>query len=366
VEAWAKVAVAAEFTESTHGALSCIQCHGGIGGVDDMSAHEGVVADPDPVESCGSCHEELSNDHASTLHGSLEGYFTVLAERGSAETWPALMEAYGNHCSSCHASCGQCHVSRPTSTGGGLLSGHEFRKVPPQNLTCTGCHGSRIEDEYKGKNEMADGTTYPADVHFNPNGMSCFDCHSGDEMHEPVAPGEVPHRYSGEQMPKCQDCHGAVGASGDSNPQHSANHLEDLSCQVCHSIAYKNCYSCHVQQSEDGIPFFRTDESEMAFAIGYNAEQSEERPWSYVVLRHVPIDPASFEYYGENLLPNFDDRPTWAYATPHNIQRNTPQNASCDSCHGNAELFLTEEGVDPEEVEANRPVIVTDVPPAFQ
>ena len=32
----------------------------------------------------------------------------------------------------------------------------------------------------------------------------------------------------------------------------------------------------------------------------------------------------------------------------------------------NAELFLTEERVDPEEVEANRPVIVTDVPPAFQ
>ncbi|MCJ7725856.1 MAG: hypothetical protein MUP76_05645, partial [Acidimicrobiia bacterium] len=65
----------------------------------------------------------------------------------------------------------------------------------------------------------------------------------------------------------------------------------------------------------------------------------------------------------DDLLPNFDARPTWVYATPHNIQRNTPQNASCGSCHGNAELFLTEDRVAPEELEANRPVIVIEIPP---
>ncbi|MEI2421919.1 hypothetical protein V6O07_16705, partial [Arthrospira platensis SPKY2] len=57
--------------------------------------------------------------------------------------------------------------------------------------------------------------------------------------------------------------------------------------------------------------------------------------------------------------------PTWTYATPHNIQRNTPQTASCNACHGNADIFLTEDKVSPETLQANQPVIVPEVPPAL-
>jgi thiosulfate/3-mercaptopyruvate sulfurtransferase len=102
----------------------------------------------------------------------------------------------------------------------------------------------------------------------------------------------------------------------------------------------------------------------MLFKIGLNPLQSPDRPWKYVPLRHVPIDPDSFAYYGENLLPNFDALPTWKYATPHNIQRNTPQTETCDSCHGNAEFFLTTDDLEYYEREANRNVVVDDVPPA--
>ena len=364
VEAWAKVAVDAAFADTLHGAIACTDCHGGTSTEYDMeAAHEGVVRDPDPIEACGSCHAQLAQDHYSSLHGGLEGYFTVLAERSSPEKWPQVIEMYDNHCADCHASCGQCHVSRPTSAGGGLLSGHEFRGTPPMNLTCTGCHGSRVNDEYKGKNEMPEGGTFAADVHFNPNGMACQDCHTGAEMHLPQDGEDPTHRYDGERDPVCADCHASVGGEADTNPQHSEGHLGDLSCQVCHSISYKNCYSCHVQQNEEGTAFFTIDESEMTLAIGLNPEKTDERPWSYVVLRHVPIDPQSFEFYGDDLLPNFDARPTWVYATPHNIQRITPQNQSCDSCHGNPEVFLTPERVAPEELEANRKVIVEEVPP---
>ena len=100
----------------------------------------------------------------------------------------------------------------------------------------------------------------------------------------------------------------------------------------------------------------------MAFKIGRNPLQSEDRPWAYVPVRHVPVDPESFAYYGEDLLPNFDALPTWKYATPHNIQRNTPQTETCDACHDNAEFFLTAEDVRPEEREANKDVIVEEVP----
>jgi len=55
--------------------------------------------------------------------------------------------------------------------------------------------------------------------------------------------------------------------------------------------------------------------------------------------------------------------PTWAYATPHNIQRKTPQTASCNACHGNPDIFLTEDKVSAEELQANQPVIIQEVPP---
>jgi thiosulfate/3-mercaptopyruvate sulfurtransferase len=74
------------------------------------------------------------------------------------------------------------------------------------------------------------------------------------------------------------------------------------------------------------------------------------------------VDPDNFEYYGENLQSNFNLLPSWAYATPHNIQRLTPQNESCNACHGNAEIFLTADKVKPEELEANLGVIVENVP----
>jgi len=149
---------------------------------------------------------------------------------------------------------------------------------------------------------------------------------------------------------------------GDGVQQHDATHLDKLSCQVCHSVDYQNCYSCHVQKAEDGTPFFKTDPSQMPSKIGQNTRQSTDRPWEYVPMRHVPIDRDTFAYYGQDLLPNFDALPTWVYATPHNIQRSTPQNASCNACHGNAAFFLTADDVDPDELKANRNVIVPEAP----
>jgi thiosulfate/3-mercaptopyruvate sulfurtransferase len=113
---------------------------------------------------------------------------------------------------------------------------------------------------------------------------------------------------------------------------------------------------------KDGVAYFETEPSVMAFKIGRNPLQGEDRPWTYVPVRHVPIDPESFAYYGEDLLPNFGALPTWKYATPHNIQRNTPQTETCNSCHGNTEFFLTADDLGPAERTANQDVIV-EVPP---
>ncbi len=360
MEGWEKVFISDEnFLESIHGQLGCVNCHGGNGSFENKAeAHEGMRREPISQEACAACHAEIVENDANSLHSTLSGYYTVINQRASEETWPQIEEAFENHCVNCHTSCGQCHVSRPTNLGGGLTRGHEFKKVPPMNLTCTGCHGSRVEMEYKGRNEGI-----AADIHWRQGGMPCFECHSADEMH-----GNLDYtqetRYDGPARPKCTDCHPNVAEDGP--PEHMPVHLEQLACQVCHVAEYKNCYSCHVQKNEEGTPYYKIEESVMAVKIGRNPIQSEERPWKWVILRHAPIDPQSFEYYGEDLLPNFDSRPTWLYATPHNIQAQPPQAETCDSCHGNPEVFLTKDDLRPEEVEANAEVVVdeADIPAA--
>jgi thiosulfate/3-mercaptopyruvate sulfurtransferase len=357
VEAWEKVYINQEsLFETVHGRYGCITCHGGVGDNMDLeAAHEGLVREPASAEACADCHPDQVATDPTSLHSNLAGYTAVLEARSAPEKMPQLEEMMGNHCDSCHTTCGQCHVSRPTNLGGGLVAGHEFKEIPPMNLTCTGCHGSRIDDEYKGKNEGV-----KADVHWMKAGMSCFECHSADELHGAL--GEFEHRYDGAPTPGCQDadCHPDV-APGDGVANHTEYHFEAMSCQVCHSTTYKNCYSCHVAQ-KDGVAFYQIEPSVMAFKIGRNPLQSDDRPWTYVPVRHVPIDPESFAYYGEDLLSNFDALPTWKYATPHTIQRNTPQTETCDACHGNAELFLTADDVLPEELEANKDVIVDEIP----
>lgn len=374
MEPWEKVLVnAEEFPASIHGLKGCISCHGGVQAPEKEAAHVGVIRNPsnDPQAICGECHPNVVEHAGSSLHATFQGYWTVLNERSMPKSHPALEEAFNNHCASCHTTCGDCHVSQPNSVGGGFVNGHLFNRTPSMTQNCTACHGSRVGNEYLGKHEGL-----KADVHFRQGRMNCVNCHTGGEMHGqtsqcsdchagPVDAALQPpdHRYAGIQTPRCETCHPTVSTGQDGIIMHEM-HGANLSCQVCHSITYTSCDGCHVALSETtGRPFFETEATYFTFLIGRNPLQSYERPYRYVPVRHVPISPTSFQFYGDNLLPNFDKLETWKYTTPHNIQRNTPQTESCNACHGNPALFLTADKVAPEELNANRPVIVEEIPP---
>ena len=364
LEPWEKVLVDAEaFPTTDHGEIPCVDCHGGLDVANKEEAHTDLVARPSDggAEICADCHEDQVSLIGQNLHVTQEGYWTVLAARGADPAHEGMQEMFGNHCASCHTSCGDCHVSQPSTVGGGLLDGHLFTSDPPMTRTCTACHGSRVGNEFLGKNEGL-----LADVHFRQERMVCTDCHDGSELHgeqvndpagEPAA-----HRYEGVEGPRCETCHETFGTRDDDIKMHKL-HGSEVSCQVCHSVSYINCNSCHVQVSEEtGNPFFTTSESYFTFLIGRNPLKSDDRPYNYVPVRHVPVDPDSFSFYGENLLPDFDAQPTWRYATPHNIQRLTPQTESCNNCHGNSDMFLTADKVIPSELNANANVIVEEIP----
>lgn len=350
-----KYLVSDDFLTTTHGRLGCVTCHGGNdGSLDKVEAHVGVIGNPSSqaAEKCGTCHAEAVAGQKNSLHANLTGYRTVLEARGGNMASGALVTAYDNHCAKCHTTCGQCHVSRPANIQGGLLDGHDFKKSPPLRDACLSCHATRVGPEYLGQNAGV-----PGDVHWNRGGMTCVRCHS-TELHGGSEPRA--HRYDGDTT-QCLDCHPDAAPGRSSVQQHNV-HGDQLACQVCHSGPYKNCFSCHVGIDNQGVKYFTTEEPTIDFKIGLNPLQSPERPYKYVTVRHAPIDPESFAFYGENLLPEFDNVPTWKYATPHNIQRNTPQNESCNSCHGNADLFLQEKDVAPALREANKGVIVPQIP----
>ena len=373
LEPWQKVLVDADaFPQTVHGHLACTDCHKGVQSAEKEAAHSGLVARPSDgeVNVCTECHADVAGMFADSLHATLQGFHTALEKRSSPENQPALQTMFNNQCNSCHTSCGDCHVAQPDTAGGGLFAGHMFVRTPPMSGSCTACHGSRVGNEYVGSNEGI-----PGDLHFREGQMECMNCHRGQELHgQPSDCGEChpgregaeialpEHRYDGLRSPTCISCHPDITLGSDNTEMHTV-HGADLQCQICHSVSYTSCDGCHVSiDASTGESTYELESSYQTFLIARNPVRSFDRPYKYVLVRHIPVTPNSFEYYGEDRLPDFDSLPTWAYTTPHNIQIITPQARSCNACHGNADLFLTADKVDPDELNANLPVIVIEIP----
>lgn len=346
-----KVLVAKDFLDTTHGELACTECHGGNAEAAEMkAAHKGMQADPtfpDATATCGRCHEEEAQLAQSSLHYTLATFKPMVHQRAdrTPEQLSKLNQGMDNHCYSCHASCGECHISRPNSAKGGFLAGHKFNKTPDQTNQCTACHGSRVGNEFTGK-------TGDGDAHYTKHDMDCMSCHTQKDLH---GDGKSDHydRYDVEGLSSCKDCHD----QNDSVEQH-AIHGDKVSCYVCHAQPYANCYGCHVGLDDQGLAFFQNPDEEELFRIGRNPNPNDKRPEQWILLRRTPSVPTSFDFYGKELLANFDQLNNWKYASPHNIQKRTTQNRDCNNCHGNPELFLTEDKVKPEFRKANAKVIV--------
>jgi hypothetical protein len=356
LESYEKIYVKASFLQTEHGQIPCQQCHGGDPeDANWQTAHQGVVKDPtfpDPTKVCSDCHESIAASAPRSLHYTNAPMRATISARSSLnnpERRQTIDLAFDRHCNTCHASCGQCHVSRPAYVNGGFLSNHHFSK-PPMETVCAGCHGGRVFAEYTGA--KAD---YPADIHYSKAKKKCADCHPADELHADGS--DKANRFEAAKQPTCRSCHTDLEADGN---RFHAQHLSDLACQVCHAQANKNCFECHVGTDTKGLPYFKCKQTRMLFKIGRNPNRTVDRPFKYMVLRHAPATPALFDNYAKNVLDRFSSLPTWKRDAPHSIQRHTPQNKGCNACHGHAELFLRSEDVSEWERQANKPVIVPE------
>lgn len=353
VEPWKKVFVNQAFFETEHGEIACEDCHGGNPEAAAMDpAHQGMIGDPtfpDPTDTCGECHEEITEDAKNSLHYTLVTYRPMILKRASKD--PKIVakidQGMKDHCYNCHSSCGQCHVSRPESVDGGLISGHQFSAKPSMTEQCTACHGSRIGNEYLGK-------TGRGDVHFTKKQMDCTACHDSG-LHSD-ANGNLHNRYDAANLPRCVTCHPLDEINNDIE-QHAV-HGDKIQCQVCHSQKYANCSICHIGKDRKGLTYFINPGTKMTLKIGLNPLQSKDRPEKWVLLRRAPANPGLFDFYVEDALTQFNAQPTWKYTTPHNIQRKTFRSRACNNCHGKTQLFLTAKDV--KFADANRAVIVPE------
>lgn len=363
-----------QFKASTHGKISCTSCHNGVDNTSDKKlAHSGnFLKHPseDAEEKCASCHPNIVQKAQNNIHHGWGQQSMLILRYGLDYSNPSeipakfaqlpelLKQGYNTNCAKCHGGCGDCHINRPKAGGGGLLNGHKF-STPDMVNQCTACHSSRVAHAYFG---LAPGSK--PDVH-QTKGMNCLSCHTGSELHGDG--NYYDQRYKVKSLPKCENCHNNIA---NSNQYHSV-HLNTFNCNVCHSQDYNNCGSCHVGGQGARIPSYQS------FKIGINPI-SQTKPYKYATLRRSLMAPDSWSLYGVSNLANFAVRPTYKYATPHNIQRWTSRTQvesgkPCyDNCHiikegntvRNKQLYLFESDLLDWEKQASKVVTVDGKLPA--
>ncbi len=402
LEPWQKVYIGlgknqTSFTDidQVHAPIGCVNCHGGIEPASFEEAHDStLVRDPssNPEQICYPCHKQIVEGNKNSMHTMAWGERTTIAQRelGAGnnhtnfdECPTALTDGFDNECTSCHPTCGQCHVSRPITVHGGLINNHAFNRFPDQTNNCMACHGTRVAVDFKGS--LAGNRP---DVHYLA-GKRCWDCHKEDMHADASAYATRYHMAEMPGYPNCIDCH-----SRSNNDYHDAHWPEigsGLSCYVCHSQPYYNCTSCHTAgEWKDGYAQVGDTDTHTGgngyieypdFRIGYNYDQ-DLHLGKWIVVRHIPIAVDSYEPWGHSDLTYFDDRPTWEYASPHNIRRFTAQTdttsiVSCfENCHlagansdQNSQRFLWQSLIDSAfstETRANAAVVVDDhLPPSW-
>ncbi len=344
-------------------------CHNGLADntFETMEeAHAGMVSDPSmaPGEgqtigcykchesdfgetACDNCHQSIAASSANSLHSNLWGEKAAIELRGRCTfEGSGYEDMFSNKCGGCHTTCGQCHISRPKSVGGGfpklggiLYSGHRFARTPDLIENCTACHGSRVGTDYLG---LLDGNV--RDVH-RDHGKKCEFCHEAAEMHgDGLHEGDhYTHRYQVASMPRCENCHSSL-SDNQFHEAHVGVTGRNLQCQVCHSQPYKNCTNCHNLVADDKNDKFDINPSVVQFKIAKNPSPYRTE-YDYCVVRHVPVDPDTYADWGLN-LPGYLDEPTWKYASPHNVILLTPQTAEVDGKGCGTTCHQSEEGPD--------------------
>jgi thiosulfate/3-mercaptopyruvate sulfurtransferase len=328
-----------------HFVNGCSSCHkGDEKSTEQETAHKGVISKPSAdLKICGDCHGDITEAYQNASHYTVQEMFNKVSKRFSKKEEAIFTDkVFAQSCKSCHASCGDCHVSSPSKEGvsTGLMRGHSFVKRD-EGKTCAVCHGGRVYPEYTGKHNKS------PDVHFQ-RGMACIDCHKKSHIH-----GGPDGARKNEKMvhnkPKCLDCHKLGKETKVTAKLAHARHEGSVSCYGCHSQGeYNNCYNCHIGKGAT---------SKLGFILGLNPGDKK----TLTTLRATPVTRNTFLGAGIK-MENFDEVPDYRGTAVHNISRSTERTRSCDTCHVKRKGFLTKESLIKSGSKANESLIFKMLP----
>jgi hypothetical protein len=311
-----------------HFSNGCSSCHkGDEKSIDQEKAHMGIIKKPSAdLKICSDCHGDITKAYQSAPHYTAQEMFNKVAKRFSKKEEKIFAETvFAKSCKSCHASCGDCHVSSPSKDGisNGLIRGHSFVKRD-EGKTCAVCHGGRIYPEYTGKHNTS------PDVHFQ-KGMTCIDCHKKNHIHG-GPDGARKNEKMVQNKPKCSDCHKLGREAKITAKLAHTRHEGSVSCYGCHSQGeYNNCYNCHTGKGAT---------SKLGFILGLNPGDKK----TLTTLRAIPVTRDTFLSAGIK-MENFDEVPDYRATSVHNIQKSTERTRSCDTCHVKRKGFLSKESL---------------------
>jgi hypothetical protein len=302
-------------TDANH-QQACISCHkGNDQATDQETAHAGYIPSPAHpehlVESCGSCHAEITDKIGDSMHFTLNNSTNLFRKAFGAESELASFldtpqnndpesvleladDLLRRRCFQCHpynsgdnypnvthgTGCASCHMVFAE----GKVESHSFQK--PGDAQCLSCHyGNYVGFDYYGHFEHDLNYEYRTpfttkDKHFRPygveyhqlkpdvhqvRGMACIDCHKGEELMQKEG-----------KKPSCKACHsreelkrslpadvekleGGFILHGRDGKEHSIplmkhpahkEQAETISCQACHAQWTYNDYGKHFLRSD--------------------------------------------------------------------------------------------------------------------
>ena len=323
----------------------CSSCHkGDEKSIDQEKAHTGIIKKPSAdLKICSDCHGDITKAYQSAPHYTVQGMLNKVSKRLSKKEETIFIEkVFGQSCKSCHASCGDCHVSSPSKEGTstGLLRGHSFVKKD-EGKTCAVCHGGRVYPEYTGKHNPS------PDVHFQ-RGMACIDCHKKSHLHGgPNGAGKNEKMI--QNKPNCSDCHKLGREAKVTARLAHARHEGNVSCYGCHSQSqYNNCYNCHIGKGAT---------SKLGFILGIDPGDKK----TLTTLRAIPVARDTFLSAGIK-MESFDEVPDYRSTSVHSIQKSTDRTRSCDTCHVKRKGFLSKDTLMKNGSKANESLIFKLLP----
>jgi hypothetical protein len=225
----------ADFKNSTHGKLSCSDCHTHI--KDDKHAEGGEAVDKSV--NCGVCHKEAEKEYQQGLHSKMIMKGTERAANcydchGKHNILPRKNPKSMVHMSNIDGTCTRCHSDMAFVKEHGLgeaITKEEFEKSVhgrTGEVTCTSCHRSH------DLRSLID----PKSSIFRSNiPQTCGGCHPDITKQFTESIHGVLAARGRSDSPTCTTCHGFHGIKTKVDPDSPVNErrIARTTCPQCHA-----------------------------------------------------------------------------------------------------------------------------------